>query len=320
MEMADGNMETSLGHTTMSMTESSSEQTVLPPITEVKPLHTMGPQKTTLTCSSGLKDDDIEMDARTPDNLSDTEVMESVLQDLEAVDHADRETTFQSQASRKQSLQADRDKTSVSFQSDYPHPVPSQTRDGKWVSRQVQLDEDHLEEELDGPTVVSPPPTGHGYDFFCTMKKHGRYGDKDEYFPDEELEFLNKQKLITKVIAAVAPKPKLLPSNKDNRNTTRRGMKFIDLMSKVPLTTVWHRTTQILAMIVFIVNVIVAFYDIVRDFKYLYYKVPALILTLTENVILLVVWLVLKSKRFQTQPWRATDTSGPETHSRYTWF
>ena len=278
--MADQSANTTSNN--IEMSQFKSDENILPPASAAEPRvetqnsmatdQTLETQKTMATCSSGVKDDDIAMSAMSPnpDLQSDDDILDSVLHDLDA---------------------------------DGIGAVPKPKK-GKWISRNIQFEEgEHDDEEQDGITVVSPPPTSHGYDFFSIMRKHGQ-DDKSKYFPDEDLQLLNQQRLFSRAIAAIAPKPKVLPSQKENRHNTRRGLQFMDLISKVPLSKAWHITTQILAAIVFIANVVVAIYDIFRDypkFEHLHYKVPSLILCLLENVVLLLVWLILRSKRFQTQ-------------------
>ena len=164
----------------------------------------------------------------------------------------------------------------------------------KWHSERIESNEG-----TKGIKVISPPPKGHRHDFFSIMKKQGHFTDKAKFFPDQKLQLLNKQKLLSRVIGAVAPHANLLPYRKDNRTWARRGVRFIDLVSKVPLSKAWHVFTEVLAMVVFIANVVVGVYDILREAVHLHYKIPALLLSLVENTILFFMWLILRSKRFQ---------------------
>lgn len=171
----------------------------------------------------------------------------------------------------------------------------------RWTSRRVYMlrgdDDEDEDEDEDDITVVSPPPSGHGEDFYVIIRKYGVGDDKDRYLADRKLKVWNTDRVIGQVVSTLAPKPKLVPARRENRDTARRGIHFVDLISKVPLSSVWHRSTQILALVVFIANVVVSVFDIVRDFQYLYYKVPSLVLGLVENAVLVVVWVVMRSRK-----------------------
>ena len=291
--MADQSANTTSNN--IEMSHLKSDENVLPPVAAAEPrvehLYSMATdqtptsetQKTMAACSSGVKEDDIAMSATSPnpDLQSDDDILDSAIHDLDAdgTGSGIRDVNFQAAA----------------------EPKPKK---GKWISRKVQFKKvEHEDEEQDGITVVSPPPRCHGYEFFSTMRKH-EHDDKSKYFPDEGRKLPNQQRLISRAIAAIAPNSRVSPSQKENQHNTRRGLQFMDLISKVSLSKAWHIATQVLAMIVFVANVVAAAYDISQGypkFEHWHYKVPNLIVCLAENAILFVGWMILRSKWFQTQ-------------------
>ena len=81
--------------------------------------------------------------------------------------------------------------------------------------------------------------------------------------------------------------------DEDVQKHSKVGAKFLDSVTKVPLSDFWHILTRVVAGVIFITNVISSLYDLIREPENLHYKVPNFIFGIVATVCISIGFYIL---------------------------
>ena len=142
--------------------------------------------------------------------------------------------------------------------------------------------EEQLKNEIFPPVIHSEPPLG----YFAEFK------------PEVQNQFSEEGDLLSNTPLGVVVDSLKMNSANSMRNEevqkqSKFGAKFMDEVTKVPLSNFWHRVTQVFAVVIFVANAVCAIYDVAREPQNLHYKVPSIFFGLVASI-LLFLWFNLR--------------------------
>ena len=173
--------------------------------------------------------------------------------------------------------------------------------------------------ELNGDTLTTSgnnidlldivAPIGHFGDFYSPEEMgqlaYGSDSDTEDeglqhpggYFEDPVL--LNEDNTIFGLLKSQISPGVVDVTNKMDRKQLLNGLKLADRIGTVPLSKAWHLFSEFFAIAVFIANVVVGIYDIIRAAQHLYYKVSAVVFGVLENIILIIMWFIARHPKLK---------------------
>ena len=147
--------------------------------------------------------------------------------------------------------------------------------------RMVDLSQ-QLENNNLPPVILSGPPPG----YYTEFNAETSVGKAQSQFSEEERSLLSDTSTAFGQAAMLVTMDSANSlRNKEVRQQSRLGAKFMDTVTKVPLSDFWHGTTKVFAVVIFGTNVASAGYDI-SDLKNLHYKVPNILFGIVATVLL----------------------------------
>ena len=138
------------------------------------------------------------------------------------------------------------------------------------------------------PVIFSEPPPG----YFTEFEAENTEEEKEQFNEHGSL-LTDTSTAIGRMSQLVTTDPAISIRNKEVKQQSKLGAKFLDSVTKVPLSNFWHRITQVFAILIFATNVASAIYDLVHDPVNLHYKVPNIFFGVVANI-LLIAWFKLR--------------------------
>ena len=142
--------------------------------------------------------------------------------------------------------------------------------------------EEQLKKEIFPPVIHSEPPLGYFAEFKPEVQNQF----------SEEGDLLSNTKLAL-MVGIVKMSNANSMRDEEVQKQSKFGAKFMDEVTKVPLSNFWHRVTQVFAGFIFVANAVCAIYDVAREPQNLHYKVPSIFFGLVASV-LLFLWFELQ--------------------------
>ncbi|KAI0222241.1 hypothetical protein LSAT2_026526, partial [Lamellibrachia satsuma] len=135
--------------------------------------------------------------------------------------------------------------------------------------------EEQLKKEIFPPVIHSEPPLG----YFAEFK------------PEVQNQFSEEGDLLSnttlgRVVDSLKMNSANSMRNEEVQKQSKFGAKFMDDITKVPLSDFWHRVTQVFAVVIFVANAVSALYDVAREPQNLHYKLPSIFFGLVASILL----------------------------------
>ena len=175
------------------------------------------------------------------------------------------------------------------FQNKYDGEVESDQHDVILVDAEKQM----YHEEL--PDVIfSEPPPGYFEEFnveTVTTDADAPENNVDSQFMEDES--FAKDTTLGQAMDIVMMDSAIGIHDEDVQKHSKDGAKFLDNITKVPLSDFWHILTRVFAGVIFITNVVSSLYDLIHEPENLHYKIPNIIFGIVATVCISIGFYIL---------------------------